>query len=279
MSQSISILGCGWLGLPLGEFLSKKGLVIKGSTTKAEKFETLQSAGIEPFILNLNPNLEGERISQFFDSEILIINIPPRIRLNKTDAHIEQIKSLIEPIKHSKIKQIIYVSSTSVYPELNREVFEEDVTTPENSGSPILVTAENILLDNFENVVILRCGGLMGYDRIPAKYFAGWKGLTTGYTPVNYIHRDDVVMIIDKIISTGLERGIFNAVSPIHPTRKEIYEKICETMPFEKAEFVEPTEPQPYKIINSDKLIKTLAYEFIFPNPLDYTYQIIEKGA
>lgn len=279
MSQSISILGCGWLGLPLGEFLSKKGLIIKGSTTKAEKLETLQSAGIEPFILNLNPNLEGERISQFFDSKILIINIPPRIRLNKTDAHIEQIKSLIEPIKQSKIKQIIYVSSTSVYPELNREVFEEDVTTPENSGSPILVTAENILLDNFENVVILRCGGLMGYDRIPAKYFAGWKGLTTGYTPVNYIHRDDVVMIIDKIISMGLERGIFNAVSPIHPTRKEIYEKICETMPFEKAEFVEPTEPQPYKIINSDKLIKTLDYEFIFPNPLDYTYQIIEKGA
>jgi nucleoside-diphosphate-sugar epimerase len=275
MGQTISILGCGWLGLPLGELLKNKGHKIKGSTTKTEKIKTLQDAGIEPFMIKIDPNIEGENIGRFFDSEILIINIPPRIRLNKTDAHIEQIKSLIEPIRQSKVKQIIYVSSTSVYPELNREVFEEDIKTPESSGSPILVTAEKILQDNFENVVVLRCGGLMGYDRIPAKYFAGWKGLTTGYTPVNYIHRDDVIMIIDKILSESLKSGVFNTVSPIHPTRKEIYEKICETMPFEKAEFVEPTEPQPFKIINSDKLIKTLGYEFIFANPLDYTYQAV----
>lgn len=276
MNQSISILGCGWLGLPLGKYFSENGFVVKGSTTKAEKESILKENGIESFRIEFNPQAVGENVDNFLSSETLLINIPPRISFQKTDAHVEQISNLLPYIKNSPIKNIIYISSTSVYPELNREVVEKDVTTPEQSASPTMTKTENILEDFCKksnlNLTILRCGGLMGYDRIPAKYFSGWKGLTTGNIRVNYVHRDDVIKIIETIIHKGIWNETFNIVSPIHPTRKVIYTKNCEELGFEMPEFITPTEPQPFKIISPEKWLKHSEYSFVFENPLDYFY-------
>jgi nucleoside-diphosphate-sugar epimerase len=269
---NISILGCGWLGLPLGESLVKKGFQVKGSTTNIEKIDKIKSAGIEAFLLNLSPQIECENIANFLNVNTLIINIPPKIRLNQSEMHLEQMKHLIEAMKQSSIQNIIYVSSTSVYPELNREVFEEDVSTPEQSGSVVLVKAENLLQENFKNLTVLRCGGLMGYDRIPAKYFSGWKGLTTGNIPVNFVHRDDVIGVIEWIIEKNIWGEVFNVVSPQHPIRKEIYSKNCKELGFELPEFIDPVEPQPFKIISPKKLIEKAGYQFKFENPLDFVY-------
>jgi hypothetical protein len=275
--SSLTIIGCGWLGLPLGKYFSEKGFAVKGSTTKAEKLELLQANGIEPFLLKLNPQVECVNVDNLLISNTLLINIPPRISLQKTDAHVEQISNLLPHIKTSPINNIVYISSTSVYPELNREVFEEDVTTPDQSASPTMVKAENLLRDFCEksklNLTILRCGGLMGYDRIPAKYFSGWKGLTTGDIEVNYVHRDDVVKVIETIIVDEVWNETFNIVSPIHPTRKEIYAKNCQELGFEMPEFVAPQEPQPFKLISPKKWLERSKYAFIYENPLDFYFE------
>jgi UDP-N-acetyl-D-mannosaminuronate dehydrogenase len=110
--SSISILGCGWLGLPLGKHFSEKGFVVKGSTTNVEKVLVLEANGIEGFRIQLNPQVVGENVDNFLDSETLLINIPPRISLQKTDAHVEQISNLLSLIKNAFIKNIIYISST-----------------------------------------------------------------------------------------------------------------------------------------------------------------------
>lgn len=276
--KTISIIGCGWLGLPLGAYLSEKNYLVKGSTTHVDKLAILEENGIEPFLLKLNPQLECEYVDNFLDADILIINIPPRISVQKTDAHVEQIANLLAAVEKYPVKKIIYISSTSVYPELNREVVEEDVSTPETSASPTMVKAENLLKNFAADVTILRSAGLMGYDRIPAKYFAGWKGLTTGNIPVNYIHRDDVIRIIETVIEQNIWGDTFNIVSPIHPIRKEIYTRNCEELGFEMPEFVDPAEPQPYKIISPEKWLEKSGYHFLFKNPLDYFYQLPETN-
>ena len=51
--KKISILGCGWLGLPLAKSLIEKGFSIKGSTTSEEKLQVLQNAGIQPFLISI----------------------------------------------------------------------------------------------------------------------------------------------------------------------------------------------------------------------------------
>ncbi|PLK42516.1 NAD(P)-dependent oxidoreductase [Emticicia sp. TH156] len=272
--KTISIIGCGWLGLPLGAYLSEKNYLVKGSTTTPEKLSKLQQNGIEPFVLKLNPEPEGGQLDKLLDSEILIINIPPRISKQKTDAHVEQVAHLLKAVRMSAVKKIIYISSTSVYPELNREVVEADVQTPGESASPTMVKAENLLKDFIPGVTILRAAGLMGYDRIPAKYFAGWEGLTTGGIPVNYIHRDDIIRIIETIIEQDIWGETFNVVSPEHPVRREVYLRNCEEFGFDVPEFSEPATPQPFKVINPDKWLERSGYRFLFKNPLDFFYQL-----
>ena len=279
--MKISILGCGWLGLPLGKFLVEKGHAVKGSTTSKDKLSLLSNVGVDPFLIRFSPQMEtvlssdyrltalnpDNSISQFLDLEVLIVCIPPRAGKFGEDFHVQQIQSLLEYLPSSSIKSIIYTSSTSVYPELNREMTEDDEVLEDHT----LIKVENLLKDLPQNVTILRCGGLMGGERIPAKYFAG-KTINTGKIPVNYVHQEDVIQIITMILEKGFWHETFNVVSPEHPLREEIYLKNCADLGFEKPIFEEPTEQIPYKIISPQKLILRTDYEFKYRNPLDFRY-------
>lgn len=268
--MTISILGCGWLGLPLAESLVSKGFTVKGSTTSPDKISDLESAEIQPFLIKLEPELSGENIDKFFNSELLFINIPPGLRVNSPDFYMSQLALLMKKVNTSTIQKIIFISTTSVYSELNREVAEIDA----DQVHP-LYKAEQFISQNAENkqIMILRCGGLMGYERIPAKYFAGKKGLTTGDIRVNYVHRDDVIGIVETIIAKEIYGETFNVVAPEHPTRKEVYEKACLEHNYEMPEFVTPKEPHDFKIISPKKLLVFTGYEFKYANPLDFYYE------
>ena len=50
----ISILGCGWLGLPLAKALIGNGFSVNGSTTSIDKIGLLENAGITPFLIEID---------------------------------------------------------------------------------------------------------------------------------------------------------------------------------------------------------------------------------
>ena len=106
---SISIIGCGWLGLPLGAFLVKKGYLVKGSTTKKEKIGLLQEQDIQPYLIEANPRLNGMEIENFFYSDIIIINLPPgRKRPDVATFHPQQISAILAAIQESQQKHQKY---------------------------------------------------------------------------------------------------------------------------------------------------------------------------
>ena len=263
MINTISILGCGWLGLPLGAFLVKKGYVVKGSTTNINKIPILQKNGIQPFLVNFNPLFTGN--TEFFKSDLLIINIPPKVWYNPVFYHSNQIMNIRDRMLEEKIKYCIYISSTSVYPENNR-VNNEDEKLPQVTKSQItLLAAENILRSHKTyNSIILRCGGLMGYDRVPIKYLE--MSLQRGKnpnTPVNYVHRDDVINIISRLILKNEWNHTFNVVAPVHPLRKDF---------FPETQIINPEQQtiSSYKIVSPKKIVNFLNYEFQFPNPVKF---------
>jgi nucleoside-diphosphate-sugar epimerase len=272
--MTISILGCGWLGLPLAQSLAAKGFTVKGSTTSAEKVNDLKTVGIQPYLLKLESELEGESSDDFFNTDLLFINIPPGLRVNSPDYYLSQLASLMKVVNESTIQKIIFISTTSVYSELNRDVTEADA----DKEHP-LFKAEQFILQSFKGsqVAILRCGGLMGYDRIPAKYFAGKKGLTTGDIRVNYVHRDDVIGIVEMIFEKDIWGETFNVVAPEHPIRQEVYEKACREYNYEMPEFVISKEPHDFKIVSPQKLLDVTGYVFKYANPLSFHYERKEK--
>lgn len=275
-NKTISIIGCGWLGFPLAVHLLKSGYItVKGSTTSSEKLPKMHKAGIEGYEAVLDPEAKGLNWQKLLQVDTLIVDIPPRRSQQGGDFHPRQMRSLAAMIESSSVTEIIHVSSTSIYPELSRTMHEDDVTNPKESASPRLMEAEQImtaLRRQGRNVSVLRCGGLMGYDRIPGKYVREKKDITTGDVPVNYVHRDDVVTIIDKSLTQGVGNETFNVVAPEHPTRRSIYEKSCRDNGWEPPTFAESEHSEPFKVVSSDKVIRLLDYTFAYPNPLQFYY-------
>ena len=116
----ISILGCGWLGLPLAKALTANGFSVKGSTTSAEKLSVLENSGIKPFLISLeSKNVSGEMDAFLNESSILIIDIPPKLRGDNAESFVDKIAFLIPFIEKSVIEKVLFISSTSVYRDDN----------------------------------------------------------------------------------------------------------------------------------------------------------------
>jgi len=237
--QTISILGSGWLGLPLALELSKQ-YSIKLSTRSVEKLESLEAKNITPYIVEIDNIIQT--IEEFLEADILIINIPSK--------NIESFKNLSQYIEKSQIKKLILISSTSVC---------------RDEKSPLL-SIEKIFQDMDKKTTILRFGGLIGYGRNPANFFKNNKIVPNPQTPVNMIHRDDCIAIIQEILKQDVFDEVFNCCSPTHSTKKEFYTycAISSGLPIPTFDTVENKEQ--YTIIPTEKLLNKLNYQFIHPD-------------
>ena len=266
--MNISILGCGWLGYPLALHLKKKKHHIKGSTTTDRKLQNLQDQGITPFKILLQPGFSGD--DNFLDSQVIIINIPPsRDPVHATTWMTSAISSLLNKIDRFPVKKVIFVSSTSVYPQLNREVFETDATDPDREAGRALLQAEDLLRnDTRVETTILRFGGLIGYDRKPGRFLAGKKNIPNGDAPVNLIHRDDCIEIIDRIIEKDIWGETLNACADKHPVKRDFYTRAARNAGLQVPEF-DRSNHTAYKRVNSGRLKELLNFQFRYPDPME----------
>lgn len=265
----ISILGCGWLGLPLAKVLLENGFSVKGSTTSIEKLSVLQNSGIQPYLIALSENETTGNLSDFIEnSKILIIDVPPKLRGSATENFVSKIKNVIPFIEKSTIENVLFISSTSVYGDTSTalSVTEETEALPETESGKQLVQTEQLLQNNPNfKTTILRFGGLIGDDRHPIKFLAGRKNIENPNAPINLIHQDDCIGIVQKIIALNSWNEIFNAVTPFHPSRKEYYTQKAVDLNLALPEF--NVENSSFgKTISSSKIENLLKYSFIKPN-------------
>lgn len=268
----ISILGCGWLGLPLAERFVQNGKVVNGSTTTSEKLALLQEKGIRPYLINLQEEKTDQQdLKDFLNASVLVINFPPKIRSGLGDSFLAQLHFLLKAMRKSPINRVVFVSSTSVYPDLNRVVTEADsVFTEEQEPENVMLQGERLFQDREDWVTtIVRFGGLVGGTRKAGRFMAGKKNLPNGDAPVNLIHQDDCVNIIERIVEQGKWSQVYNACSDEHPSRKDFYTKAALALALTPPEF-EATVETSFKRINSQKLKDDLAYVFLHPDPMQF---------
>ncbi len=223
--HQISILGCGWLGLPLAKSLIEKGYYVNGSTTSVDKILVLKNSGITPFQISLGEDeIKGEIDLFLANSEILIIDIPPKLRGDSKENFVGKIQTLVSFIEKSSIEKVLFVSSTSVYSDDNSTITEASEPRPDSENGKQLLASERLLQSNTNfKTTLVRFGGLIGDDRHPIKFLAGRKNIENPDAPINMIHQEDCIGIIEKIIQTNSWNETFNAVAPFHPYRKDYY--------------------------------------------------------
>jgi nucleoside-diphosphate-sugar epimerase len=260
--QQISILGCGWLGLPLAKSLLAKNFKINGSTTSQNKLSDLSNCGINSFLIALNENEIIGNFDAFLEnSKILIVDIPPKLRGESKENFVQKIKNSIPNIEKSTVEKVIFISSISVFSDENQFVTEETVANPETESGKQLLEVENMLLGNKDfQTTIIRFGGLIGEDRNPIRFLAG-KTIQNPLSPINFIHQKDCIGIIQKIIEVDCWNEIFNAVAPFHPSRAVYYSQKAIQMGLPMPTF-DHSKPSIGKTISSEKIQKILRYNF-----------------
>ena len=244
--MKILIAGAGWLGFPLAYELKKSGFDVYGSTRSKEKAGILKFSGINAFIT------EDPSSIQETDFDLLIINLPPS-GFPDYGATCLSLASKIHPSG-----KIIFISSTGVYENASTPISENGKLIKDSE----LVKTEILLQTKYtSSLTIIRFGGLIGYDRHPVRHLSKKEVFDNPEAPVNLIHRDDCIAIIQKIIHENIFGLIINACSPEHPSGKDYYSNFANHFDLSLPPF--RYESRPFKSINSDFLVKTLNYNFI----------------
>lgn len=258
MDKKISILGCGWLGLPLAIKLIANGWAVKGSTTSADKVNLLSNNKIDPYLVHLQ-HILALKDSNFWNSEVLLINIPPSLKKQTAGDYLQQMRNLVEVVDGSSIKRVIFISSTSVYPELNKIISDIDEVDEDSA----LYQSEKLFTQSPNlKTTIIRFGGLIGPGRDPSRWFAGKKDIHNGQAPVNLIHLDDCIGIIQSVLEQDVFGETYHAASPQHPTKAEFYTAAARKAGLIEPEFID--ELREWKVIEAARLIKALNYIFVY---------------
>lgn len=265
MKTQISIIGCGWLGFPVAKQFVEEGFRVKGSTTSKNKLEILKQHQINPFLIALTEEgILGDYSAFLSESETVIINIPPGLRKDPTKNHVAEIKHLIHAIEKHGVKNVLYISSTSVFEEASDFPIITAETIP-NATSRIakqLIEIEQMLQANHNfKTTILRFGGLVDDERHPSKYLAGRQDISDPEAPINLIHKTDCIAIISAILKKDLWNMALNAAYPNHPSKKDYYKAQCKNQNLPLPKFNSSAESKG-KIIESKMLVQLLSYSF-----------------
>lgn len=250
MGKSISILGSGWLGLPLAKQLQQQFSDVNISTRSEEKSKQLGAKGLTPFIIDIE-NLT-DNIQPFLQSDILIVNI--------TGKNITAFKNLIREIEISQVKKVLFTSSTGVYPQKTDICYESDDLT--DVEHPLLTIEQLFLTSKYFKSTILRCAGLIGGKRHPGRFFASGRTIRDAQAGINLIHLDDCIAIISLILRKNIFPEVLNACADTHPSKEEFYLFNAATLGLPRPDITKESNAA-NKIVANEKLKALLSYQFI----------------
>ena len=288
-SSTFCLLGCGWLSFPLLQNLIKSKRFSNFKISFRRFNNSLfyswvkKHKNIEPFFIDL-PNRKN--LSSFLKNcKTLFISIPPKVKKNEDIEYFgKKIDILIQEIKKNPtLKEIFFISSTSVYPNNGgkkvyehsiEEILENKIIEPNKSSGIALLKNEKKILQNFINkkIIILRLAGLIGKSPL------GYRSIKKIYNRksniynhrINLIPLKNCLAILELLIqkSIQLENGIYNICHDTHPTRKKILQKSKQKLnqksktDFCKIDKIEWIENNNYKIVDNSKIKKVLNYSF-----------------
>ncbi|OZA59021.1 MAG: hypothetical protein B7X75_04470, partial [Sphingobacteriales bacterium 39-40-5] len=266
------LLGCGWLGFPLALDLISRGFNVKGSTTSPEKIPVLKASGIDPILVQFDQSHPKPDLTEHLDGDILIISIPPgRRNVDGPDNYKRMGETLTSQIPGSSISKLIFISSTSVYSDSNSLLTESSEISPQTTSGKVIAEIEKSLLALPIQVIVLRLAGLFGPGRSPGRFFAGKTNVPNGFAPVNMIHQEEVIALINTLIDSDTAKGIYIGSTPSHPTKEEFYTLAARLEKLTEPDFI--PEKLNWKIVESERVEKELGFSYRFPNLLDRLIQ------
>ena len=274
----VLIVGCGYVGLPLGAELVQQGYEVFGLRRSAAD-DALKAAGIAPLQADITSPETLTGLPGGFD---WVVNCAASGGGGADDyrrLYLQGTRNLIEWLSPSQPKKFIYTSSTSVYGQNDGALVKESSPAdPQAETAKVLVETEKVLLAAAQQekfpAVILRVAGIYGPDR--GHWFKQYlkdeaRIEGRGERILNMIHRDDLIGVIIAALKNGRPGEIYNAVDDEPVSQLKFFEWLAASL--DKP--LPPTEPEDVeanhkrgvtnKKVSNRRLKMELGYQFKHP--------------
>ncbi|MEX0445317.1 SDR family oxidoreductase [Xenorhabdus sp. SGI246] len=276
MVKKVSIIGLGWLGMPLAQALQRSSIQVVGSKTTPDGVEAACMCGVDCHLLNLAPEIicTPDKLEQIMSVDVLVLTLPVSRVAGGGAEYVRAVQLLVDTALSYSVPHIIFTSSTSVYGSSIGHLNEDAPLFPETQSARALVELENWLhqLPN-TSVDILRLAGLVGSGRHAGRFLSGQKAIAGGENAVNLVHQDDAISAIKLLIQRSEGGNIYNLCAPEHPKRSEFYSQACRQLNLTPPEFLqsEGEEVENHtgkcKTVDGSRICRELGFEYQYPDP------------
>jgi nucleoside-diphosphate-sugar epimerase len=275
----VLIIGCGYVGLPLGAELARQGHDVFGLRRSAAAEASLSAAGIKPLRADITRPDELAKLSPSFDWVVNCVASGGGTAEDYRRVYWQGTRNLIHWLGGGAVKKFVYTSSSSVYGQNDGSVVTEtSPTEPLVDTAQVLVETEKVLLAAAQErgfpAVILRLAGIYGPDRghwfkLFLKGEARIEG--QGGRVLNMIHRDDAVGAIIAALRNGRPGEIYNAADDEPVSQLHFFEWLADTLgrrltpPAADAADATRKRGVTDKRVSNQKLKRELGYRFKYP--------------
>jgi nucleoside-diphosphate-sugar epimerase len=284
------IVGCGYVGLPLGAELVRLGHEVAGLRRQASAENELKAAGIRPLVGDVTRPESLARLPHAFDWVVNCVASGGGTAEEYRRIYLQGTRHLMEWLSATPPQKFVYTGSTSVYGQTDGSPVEEtSPTEPVVETAKVLRETEKLLLtaagERKFPAVILRVAGIYGPDRGHAfkqflKNEARIEGAGSRF--LNMIHRDDLIGCLIAVLKSGRAGEIYNTVDDEPVTQANFFQWLAEELGREPPPMV-PENPEAdrkrgvtNKRVSNRKLKMELGHQFKYPNfRIGYSAEIL----
>jgi len=284
------IVGCGYVGLPLGAELVRLGHEVSGLRRQASAGNELKAAGIRPLVGDVTRPESLARLPHAFDWVVNCVASGGGTAEDYRRIYLQGTRHVMEWLSAAPPQKFVYTGSTSVYGQTDGSpVKETSPTEPVVETAKVLRETEKLLLTAASErkfpAVILRVAGIYGPDRGHAfKQFLKNEARIEGDGSrfLNMIHRDDLIGCLIAVLKGGRAGEIYNTVDDEPVTQANFFQWLAEELGKEPPPMV-PENPEAdrkrgvtNKRVSNRKLKMELGHQFKYPNfRIGYSAEIL----
>lgn len=286
----VLIVGCGYVGIPLGAELVRLGHEVFGVRRSSNAGHELKAAGISPIFADITKPADLGSLPLPFDWVVNLVSSSKGGAAEYRDVYLNGTRNLIDALAASPPKKFAYTSSTSVYGQTDAGLVKESSPTePKMETGKLLLETEQMLLSAARErkfpAVILRVAGIYGPGRghLFLQYLKDEARISgKGDRLINMIHLTDLVGVILAALKDGRMGEIYNAVDDEPVAQIHFFRWLSETLgkwmpPFaSEEEDAKRKRGVTNKKVSNRKLKMELGYQFKYPTfRQGYTAEII----
>jgi nucleoside-diphosphate-sugar epimerase len=272
----ILIIGCGYVGLRLGQLLAQSGHSVFGLRRNAQADSELRDSSITPIHGDITDPSTLTELQGSFDVVVNLVSSSKGGAEEYRQVYLEGTRHIIRWLTTSQPRAYLYTSSTSVYAQADGSwVTEVSSAHPDSATSQILLETERELLTAHRSsgfpAIILRASGIYGPGRghLFKQFVRGEATLREdGSHWINMIHVEDLAAAIAHLIDHGQPGEIYNATDDEPVTQREFLHWLSERLhrPVPPHAPADPNRKRGLtnKRVSNSKL-KSTGFQFTYP--------------